>query len=71
MRIDSMPNIQGEFWLQEVTLLKLIMLGHDISVDSINQGRGNDEVVRPILATKVRSFLGFTGYYRRFIRTSF
>ena len=55
-----------EFWLQEVEFL-----GHVISVEGILVDPRKVEVVlkweRPTNVIKIRSFLGFTGYYRRFI----
>jgi hypothetical protein len=55
-----------EFWLQEV-----IFLGHVISVEGILVDPRKVEAVlkweRPTNVTKIRSFLGLAGYYRRFI----
>jgi hypothetical protein len=55
-----------EFWLQEV-----IFLGHVISVEGILVDPRKVEAVlkweRPTNVTKIQSFLGLAGYYRRFI----
>ena len=55
-----------EFWLKEV-----VFLGHVISAEGIIVDPRKVEVVlkweRPTNVIKIRSFLGFTGYYRRFI----
>jgi len=55
-----------EFWLKEV-----IFLGHIISAEGISVDPRKVEAVlkweRPINITEIRSFLGLTGYYRRFI----
>ena len=56
-----------EFWKKEVQFL-----GHVISIDGIRVDPAKIESVlnweRPRTPTKVRSFLGFTGYYRRFVK---
>jgi hypothetical protein len=55
-----------EFWLKEV-----IFLGHVISAGEICVDPGKVEAVlkweKPTSVTKIRSFLGLAGYYRRFI----
>ena len=55
-----------EFWLPEVTLH-----GHIVSKDGIKVDPSKVEAVRdwlrPRNASKVRSFLGLAGYYRRFV----
>jgi len=55
-----------EFWLDEVQFL-----GHVISSHGIVVNRSKVETVlkweRPHTLTKVRSFLGLAGYYRRFV----
>ena len=56
-----------EFWLQEVTFLGHVVSGKGTSVDPTTV----EEIMdwpRPTSATKVRSFLGLAGYYRRFIK---
>ncbi|GKA17550.1 putative reverse transcriptase domain-containing protein, partial [Tanacetum coccineum] len=45
-----------EFWLQEVQFL-----GHVVKVESVKNWK------TPESSTEIRSFLGLTGYYRRFI----
>lgn len=55
-----------EFWLNEVSFLGHIISGSDIvvdpsKVDAVSQWETSKSV------TKVRSFLGFAGYYGRFI----
>ena len=55
-----------EFWLKEV-----VFLGHVISAEGIIVDPRKVEAVlkweRPTNMTKIRSFLGLAGYYRRFI----
>eukprot|EP00253_Pinus_taeda_P032641 PITA_32641 len=52
-------------------MLLRVCLGHHISGDGINADRSKVEVISklpiPNCQRDVRSFLGFTGYYRRFI----
>jgi hypothetical protein len=56
-----------EFWLREVPFL-----GHVISADGILVDSWKVEAVlkweRPTNVTEIHSFLGLTGYYRRFIK---
>ena len=55
-----------EFWLDKVSFL-----GHVVTKDGISIDPGKVHVVanwrRPTTVTKIRSFLGLVGYYRRFI----
>ena len=55
-----------EFWLKEV-----VFLGHVISAEGIFVDPRKVEAVlkweRPTNVTEIQSFLGFVGYYRRFI----
>ena len=55
-----------EFWLDKVSFL-----GHVVTKDDISIGPRKVEVVsnwrRPNIVTEIRSFLGLTSYYRRFI----
>ena len=55
-----------EFWLTEVKFL-----GHIVSVSSVSLDPEKVEAVmsweRPKSVFEIRSFLGFAGYYRRFI----
>ena len=55
-----------EFWLDSVAFL-----GHVVSKDGITIDLKKVEVVvewnSPNSVTEVRSFLGLTGYYRRFV----
>ncbi|XP_074377540.1 uncharacterized protein LOC141719054 [Apium graveolens] len=56
-----------EFWLTEVRFL-----GHIVRIEGIRVDPENIEAVmnweRPKMPTKVRSFMGLTGYYRRFVK---
>ena len=56
-----------DFWLKEVPFL-----GHIVSVEDIRVDLANIEAVMswkpPRNVTKVRSFLGLTGYYGRFVK---
>ena len=56
-----------EFWLNEVSFL-----GHIVSKEEIRVDPKKIEVVvewkPPRNVTEVRSFLGLTGYYRRFVK---
>ncbi|XP_050914801.1 uncharacterized mitochondrial protein AtMg00860-like [Lathyrus oleraceus] len=57
--------LKCEFWLPEVSFLGHVISGDDIIVDPSKV----DAVLQwetPKLVTKIRSFLGLTGYYRRF-----
>jgi len=55
-----------KFWMDEVQFL-----GHVISAKGIAMDPAKVEAVvkweSPMLATEIRSFVGLTGYYRRFI----
>ncbi|XP_075088289.1 putative mitochondrial protein AtMg00860 [Nicotiana tabacum] len=56
-----------EFWLDSVSFL-----GHVVSKDGIMVDPKKTEAVqkwpRPTSPTEIRSFLGLTGYYRRFVQ---
>ena len=55
-----------EFWLE-----KIAFLGHVVSKDGVSVQSSKIQAITdwstPINVTKIRSFLGFTKYYRRFV----
>ncbi|TYK04344.1 reverse transcriptase [Cucumis melo var. makuwa] len=55
-----------EFWLKKVTFL-----GHVVSSEGVSVDPAKIEAVtnwpRPSIVSEIRSFLGLTGYYRRFV----
>nr|GEU44094.1 putative reverse transcriptase domain-containing protein [Tanacetum cinerariifolium] len=55
-----------EFWLRQVAFL-----GHIVSADGITMDPAKVEAItkwpRPKTMTEIRSFLGLTGYYKRFV----
>jgi len=55
-----------EFWLNEVSFLGHIISGNGIAVDP-SKVDAVSQWETPKSVTEVRSFLGLTGYYRRFI----
>ena len=56
-----------EFWLDSVKFM-----GHVVSGDGVNVDPNKVEAVlnwsKPTSVTEIRSFLGLTGYYRRFVQ---
>ncbi|GJV67412.1 putative reverse transcriptase domain-containing protein [Tanacetum coccineum] len=64
--MTGLLNYKYEFWLQEVQFL-----GHVVNHDGIHMDPSKVESVKnwkiPESSTKIRSFLGLAGYYRRFI----
>jgi hypothetical protein len=56
-----------EFWLTQVAFLGHVMSTGGVSVD---QGKVKDVLnwMPPTTASKIQSFLGLAGYYRRFIK---
>ncbi|XP_049414692.1 uncharacterized protein LOC125877444 [Solanum stenotomum] len=56
-----------EFWLESMAFL-----GHVVSKDGVRVDPDKIEAVqgwtRPTSSTKIRSFVGFAGYYRRFVQ---
>jgi len=57
---------KSEFWLKSVAFLGHIASGEGISVDPSKVQAVKDWSV-PKSVTEIRSFLGLTGYYRRFV----
>ena len=55
-----------EFMLKEVSFLGHVISGSGIAVDP-SKVYDVSQWETPKLATKIRSFLGLVGYYRRFI----
>ena len=56
-----------EFWLDQVTFLGHVISGDGIQVD-LKRMEAIIDWSRPITVTEVRSFLGLTGYYKRFVK---
>ena len=56
-----------EFWLSSVTFLGHVISGDGISVDPAKVAAVQDWP-RPSTPTEIRSFLGFAGYYHRFVQ---
>ena len=55
-----------EFWLKSIAFVDDIVSNKGILVDS-QKIEVVTQLERPIAATDIRSFLGLTGYYRRFL----
>ena len=55
-----------EFWLKEVGFLGHVISGEGISVDP-SKVKSVTEWLAPTSVGQIQSFLGFAGYYRRFI----
>ena len=55
-----------EFWLKEVGFLGHVISGEGIAVDP-TKVQSVTEWLAPTLVGEICSFLGLTGYYRRFI----
>jgi hypothetical protein len=55
-----------EFWLEKVTFLGHVISGNGIEVD-LSKIEAVVNWERPTNVQEIRSFLGFAGYYRRFV----
>ena len=55
-----------EFWLKEVGFLRYVISREGIAVDPTKVGSVT-EWLSPTSVGEIRSFLGLTGYYQRFI----
>lgn len=55
-----------EFWLDSVSFLGHVIFGERVSID-LEKVKAVVDWTRPTYVHEVRSFLGLTGYYRRFI----
>jgi hypothetical protein len=55
-----------EFWMDSVSFLKHVISGEGVAVDP-EKVQVVVKWTRPTSVFEIRSFLGFTGYYRRFI----
>ena len=66
------PEVGIEPWRQDLKPNTLTYLGHVVSEEGIRTDPNKLEAVQkrsvPKTIKEVRSYLGFTGYYRRFIR---
>nr|GFC46718.1 putative reverse transcriptase domain-containing protein [Tanacetum cinerariifolium] len=66
---DASKKGLGYVLMQHV---KVAFLGHIVSADGITKDHAKVEAItkwpRPKTMTKVRGFLGLTGYYRRFVK---
>ena len=56
-----------KFWLDQVTFSGHVKSRDDIRVD-LKRMEAIIDWSRPITVTEVRSFLGLTGYYKRFVK---
>ena len=56
-----------KFWLDQVTFSGHVKSRDDIRVD-LKRMEAIIDWSRPISVTEVRSFLGLTGYYKRFVK---
>ena len=56
-----------KFWLDQVTFSGHVESRDDIRVD-LKRMEAIIDWSRPITVTEVRSFLGLTGYYKRFVK---
>jgi hypothetical protein len=59
--------IKCEFWLMEVAFLGQVIYAGGIAVDP-NKVKDVLNCLPPMNASKIHSFLGLAGYYRRFIK---
>ena len=57
---------EREFWLRKVAYLGQVVSEEEISIDS-SKIEARSQWKQPRNPTEVQSFLGLTGYYRRFV----
>ncbi|GJV59668.1 putative nucleotidyltransferase, ribonuclease H [Tanacetum coccineum] len=71
LEILRQKKLYAKFLKCDIWLGQVALLGHIVSADGITMDPAKVEAItkwpRPTMVTKARSFLGLTGYYRRFV----